>query len=58
MEFVFCEQVFNAFGEKKKIFRKAFIPRCRSLIKIARRAPLPLTILFPWTHETSTKAFY
>jgi hypothetical protein len=44
MGFAFYEQVFNAFGEKKKNFRKALIPRRRRFIKIARRAPLPLTI--------------
>jgi hypothetical protein len=44
MEFASFGQVFNAFGEKKKIFRKAGFIRRRRLIKIARRAPLPLTI--------------
>jgi hypothetical protein len=38
MEIASFGQVFNAFGEKKKIIRKALFPRRRRLF--ARRAPL------------------
>jgi hypothetical protein len=44
MEFESYGQIFNAFGEKKKIFHEALISHHRRLTKIARRAPLPLTI--------------
>ena len=44
MEFASYGYVLNAFGEKKMIFCKAFFPRRRRLIKIARRAPLPFII--------------
>jgi hypothetical protein len=51
MEFTSYGQIFNAFGEKKKIFRKSLFSRRRRLIKTARRAPLLFIIFNPPRHR-------
>jgi hypothetical protein len=50
MVFASYGQIFNAFGEKKKIFRKALFPRRRRLF--ARRAPSHHSI-FPTFHYSN-----
>jgi hypothetical protein len=51
MEFVSYGQIFNACGEKKKIFRKALLFRRRRLF--ARRAPSHYSI-FPTFHHSNS----
>jgi hypothetical protein len=43
MGFASYGRIFNAFGGKKKIFPSLY-SHAAGVIKIARRAPLPLTI--------------